>query len=391
MAGSPRRRLLHRVVVVGIAGAASLVVVLAGPASAATVSPPPGPYAPTWPPAAPAPQWIAFQFDSTSISNGGTVTLSAASGGATPTQLWGSSGSWPGSWSVGGLTLAQAGPGPCTVAAHPTQSCEFKVVSSPNTYSQVVFGLNLTDSQAQNFSQTIQYEAPATTTTTQPPAPSSRFSGPGELATPGSFTFTPPADNPAGVAYTWTLLFNGNQIDSKQCQGPSCTYTPPASIFNTPGTYTMRLQATGPTGQSENEVPFIVPAPQPAPPPPPQQPPPPAAQPQASTGAHPGSAPAFTQVSFTPRLTDFATPKPGAVQPVTVIWLWRPDWFQATTNQKPKTAGRPTGASRAAVSVGSNRGGPSATPWLAGLAMFGIFGAAWLAVRRRRVRTSILD
>jgi hypothetical protein len=43
------------------------------------------------------------------------------------------------------------------------------------------------------------------------------------------------------------------------------------------------------------------------------------------------------------------------------------------------------------VSVNANRGGPSATPWLAGLATFGIFGAAWLAVRRRRVRTSILD
>jgi hypothetical protein len=75
---------------------------------------------------------------------------------------------------------------------------------------------------------------------------------------------------------------------------------------------------------------------------------------------------------------------------VTVIWLWRPDWFQ--TAEAARTAGRPSAVKRARVSVDAKASaGPSATPWLAGLATFGIFGFVWILARRRRVRTSILD
>jgi hypothetical protein len=364
------------VLTAGIASGLLVVGVLAAAASA--VDAPPGPYAGPLPPGT----WIAFQFDSTSISFAGTVTLSVVDGSTASTaDLWGADGSWPGSWSTGGLGLTQVDPNPCTLALHPTQSCVFRVSGSPTTYQNLLFGLNLTPQQVQSFQQTVTLNPPPTTTTTQPPAPDSTFSGPGELTTPGAFTFRAPGQ--LGVTYTWTLFLNGAQVDVQA----GTAYTPPARIFSTPGTYTLRLTAASAVGQSEHEVSFVVAPPQQ---PPPAPPPPPAASPQAPVGLHPTPAPLFTQVSFTPHLTDFATPKPGAVQPVTVIWLWRPDWFQATT-EKPKTAGRPKTVTRAAVSVGASRGGPSATPWLAGLATFGIFGAAWLAVRRRRVRTSILD
>jgi hypothetical protein len=192
------------------------------------------------------------------------------------------------------------------------------------------------------------------------------------ISGPGQFAFQSP--NAAGVTYTWVLQLNGQKVD--QQNGPS--YTPPASIFNLPGEYTLTLVATdGLMHQSFHSVGFQVQGhPQ-------QQSPTPApAQPAVSLPS------SVTKVSNVPQLVNFSTPRPGAVQPVTVIWLWKPDWFQNTG--RPKTAGTPTGVKRASVTV-DPKGSPSATPWLAGLAVFGIFGGAWLAVRRRRVRTSILD
>jgi hypothetical protein len=274
---------------------------------------------------------------------------------------------------------------PCSLALHPATSCTFKVSGSPGTYNKVLFGVNVPPDQVQNLQQNITVPSPTTTTPpTQPPPPppSALFSGPpnNQLTPADHFTFNSP--NAPGVTYTWTLSFNNGQID--QQSGPS--YTPPASIFQTPGQYTLTLRAEDQNTHRFSESPpaqFLI---EPQPSPPPQH-----ASPASPPVAGP-SAPAqsVTQVSFAPRLPAFATPKPGAVQPVTVIWLWRPDWFQSAAGQV-KTRGRPSGVRRAAVSVNANRGGPSATPWLAGLATFGIFGAAWLAVRRRRVRTSILD
>ncbi len=99
-------------------------------------------------------------------------------------------------------------------------------------------------------------------------------------------------------------------------------------------------------------------------------------------------------MSYVPQLPNFATPTPGAVQPVTVIWLWRPDWFQPDSSppRLVKTGGRPNAVKRADVSVDPRgKGGPSAAPWLAGLAAFGIFGAGWVMFKRRQVRSSLLD
>ena len=96
-------------------------------------------------------------------------------------------------------------------------------------------------------------------------------------------------------------------------------------------------------------------------------------------------------MSYVP-LTNFAAPLTPAIRPVTVIWLWRPDWFGPTAGHGATTSGQPSTLKRATVSIDpKGPAGQSATPWLAGLATFGIFGFAWVLVQRRRVRRSILD
>jgi hypothetical protein len=101
-------------------------------------------------------------------------------------------------------------------------------------------------------------------------------------------------------------------------------------------------------------------------------------------------------VNFAQPLPNFAVPVPGAVQEVKVIWLWKPDWFQPTASgvgKAVKTSGRPQAVRRASVSVdrNANHASQSGVPWLAGLGVFGIFGAGWLTFRRRSLRSSLLD
>ncbi len=329
----------------------------------------------------PGTSWVVFSV----AQHGSQATVSIGPNGGPPAnnaQTLFPSG-WPSNFSDGGVSFSAAAPCP-TTPPDVSQSCTYNVSGSGtvNLYAGNV--PQNVPKQPTSFTPptTTTTAAPTTTTTTttapaQPP-PDSTFTGPptGVVTGPGQFTFQSP--NASGVTYAWVLQLNGQKVD--QANGPS--YTPPASIFNVPGEYTLTLVATdGLMHQSFHSVSFQVqghPQPQPQ------------AQPQAEpTPALPAvSAPSVTKVSNVPQLVNFSTPKPGAVQPVTVIWLWKPDWFQNTG--RPKTAGRPTAVKRASVSVDA-KGSPSATPWLAGLAVFGIFGGAWLAVRRRRVRTSILD
>jgi hypothetical protein len=66
----------------------------------------------------------------------------------------------------------------------------------------------------------------------------------------------------------------------------------------------------------------------------------------------------------------------------TIVWLWRPDFYQS--QQLPKTGGVPElkGKANIIVATGPQPGGASAGPWLAGLALFAIVGG-WVLVRRR--------
>ena len=367
----------------GLASAVLLVAGLAAPAGAnPVVVSPPGAAAVT------NGGWIAFSLSGT--TSGSTVTLSPDTGTppVSPTDLWGASGNWPQQWSAGGITLTLVGPGPCTIAANQSQSCEYTLTGNTQSGSPVVFGEGTFPNPSAPPDQ-INIAAPPPPTTTPPSIPpsppSTNFTGPanGLLTGPGQFTFTAPGQ--PGVTYTWTLL---NTTTGQSFQGSGTSYTPPPGIFSTPGHYTLTLSASDsafPSGVTSAPIPFDIsppassPSPSPAPAP---------AQPA------PASAPALSgfatkTVSYVP-LANFDVPTPAAIRPVTVIWLWRPDWFQ--TAEAARTAGRPSAVKRASVSVDAKgTGGPSAAPWLAGLATFGIFGFAWVLVRRRRVRTSILD
>ncbi len=378
-----RRRGIRRAaqaVGVGLVSAVLLIAGLAGPAGAnPVVVLPPGAATVT------NGAWIAFSLSGT--ASGSTVTLSPDTGTppVSPTDLWGARGNWPATWSAGGITLTLVGPGPCTIAANPNQSCEYKLSGTTLPGSPVVFGEGTFPNPSAPPDQ-LNIAAPPPPTTTPPSslpsAPSTNFTGPptGQLTGPGQFMFQAPTGQ-SGVTYTWTLLYNGHQVD----QQPGPTYTPPSSIFSTPGQYTLTLTATDstyPSGVTSAPVSFEITPPAPTP------------SPAPTPGPAPVSLPALNgfatkTVSYVP-LTNFDVPTPAAIRPVTVIWLWRPDWFQ--TAEAARTAGRPTSVKRATVSVNAKgTAGPSAAPWLAGLATFAIFGFAWVLVRRRRVRTSILD
>ena len=71
----------------------------------------------------------------------------------------------------------------------------------------------------------------------------------------------------------------------------------------------------------------------------------------------------------------------GAAAP-TIVWLWRPDFYQS--QQLPKTGGVPElkGKANIIVATGNQPSGASAGPWLAGLALFAVV-VGWFLVRRR--------
>jgi hypothetical protein len=395
MSGMPtrqarRRRLLPSF---GLLVGAALVVSLAGPPAGAD---PANSLAPG--------QWIAFAMNPSSPTDGQTVNLSVAGSSgpdASPATAW-PGGTWPSSWSANGVTLQQANSTPCPSS---NGSCPYTVSVSPGSHD-VLFGINVPPGQVQNFHQVWVVPTPTTvppTTSppvTAPPGPDPTFTGPpnGQLTGPGQFTFQ--AKGEPGVTYQWTLSANGATVNTGT--GPS--YSPPSSIFSQAGTYTLTLTATsaGGTASKSDSVQFVI---QPSNPQPPQNNPAPTPQPPAASPG--GAAPApvaspaaptlltgLRAVSFVPQLPNFATPTPGAAQPVTVIWLWRPDWFQpsSTPPRTVRTGGRPSAVKRADVSINPRgKGGDNAAPLLAGLAAFGIFGAGWVTFKRRQVRSRLLD
>jgi len=389
---------VSRALGLGLLVGALVLTVASAPAGAAPS--PPGPLGALQPD-----QWIAFTVSPSSPNFGDPVTLNAQSGttGTDPapstTQLF-TSGTWPTEWSANGVTLDHSGT-PCPASA---SSCSFTISGSAGPHSGVFFGVGpVPDSVAQaGDGQTVTVPEMPTTTTpptvppttpppTSPPGPNATFTGPPNNQLSGGFTFTAPAQNGQGpYTYDWELTSNGSTVAS----GNQSSFTPPSSIFTSPtATYTLTLKVTDGLGASAtNQVQFEV-ATQVGTPPPPQSS---GGQGPAPTPVVRPSAPVLGRttlnaVSYAPQLARFATPTPGAVQPVTVIWLWRPNWFGST--QTAKTAGTPKAVKRADVSVDPAHGGSgqNATPELAALAAFGIFGFGWILFKRRRVRSALLD
>jgi hypothetical protein len=75
-----------------------------------------------------------------------------------------------------------------------------------------------------------------------------------------------------------------------------------------------------------------------------------------------------------------------------VVWLWRPEWAGTPTGpRRPRTTAPAIVRQRYDIIVGSDTPAPdsNAAPWLAGLGVFGLFGAGWVLTRRRRVRAEL--
>ena len=352
-------------------------------------------------------QWIAYTLSSTNppvaqrnpSPKWGPVTLTRQ--GNAPTSVLASEGTppgWPTTFSSHGVTLQRASQF-CDLAA---VSCQYYVTGGagqPFFFATSGGGAGVPD--LNQYNQGGLSLVP-------PPQLVARFNPPTGGTLPSSgFTFDGSGSHdglPGNLSYRWTLLPANGQPFTQD--GPQSSFTPPASIFSQNGQYCVTLVVTASDGTTANQGPscFAVTISNPTPAPP-QAPPPP--RPRHPKPRHPAPAPALlpsagptpvpaAPLSFAKPLPNFAVPVPGAEQQVTVIWLWKPDWFQATPSgvgKAVKTAGQPKAVKRASVSVvqSAHRSSPSAAPWLAGLGAFGIFGAGWLAFRRRSLRSSLLD
>jgi hypothetical protein len=390
-------RPIGRRVATWTAGLAVLAaIVVAGATPAAADPPPPGWVGPLQPG-----QWVAYQLSSTSPpvvqrnpSKWGPVSLNRL--GNAPVSALGSEAGpggqpgWPMTFSGNGVTLQRANQF-CDIGS---SSCQYYVTAGPGQFFFAASGGGAGVPDLSQFNQGGLSLAP-------PPQLVASFNPPTGGTLPSSgFTFDGSGSHdglPGNLSYRWTLTPANGQPFTQD--GPQSSFSPPASIFSQNGQYCVTLVVTASDGTTANQGPscFAVtisnPTPTPPQAPPPQAPPPQTPAPLPNAGA--GAAPA-APLSFAKSLPNFATPVPGAEQQVTVIWLWKPDWFQATPSgvgKAVKTAGRPKAVKRASVSVvqSAHRSSPSAAPWLAGLGAFGIFGAGWVAFRRRSLRSSLLD
>jgi hypothetical protein len=349
-------------------------------------------------------QWIAFTLSNThppvfqrnpfplwgpvSLNRQGNAPLSVLASEPGP----GGQPGWPKTFSASGVTLQRADQF-CDLGA---TSCQYYATSGagqPFFFAASGGGAGVPD--LGQFNQ-------GGLTLDPPQQPSATFTLPagGALPSAGSFTFDGSQSSgglPGALTYQWTLTPQSGSAFTQN--GPQSTFTPPASIFNQNGQYCVTLVVVASDGATAHQGPSCFGVTVSNPPTPPQAPPTPPAGP-AQTPAPPaaaGPAPVpAASLSFAKPLPNFAVPVPGAAQQVTVIWLWKPDWFRPTPSgvgKSVRTAGRPKAVKRASVSVtqSANRTSPSATPWLAGLGAFGIFGAGWVAFRRRNLRSSLLD
>ena len=113
--------------------------------------------------------------------------------------------------------------------------------------------------------------------------------------------------------------------------------------------------------------------------------------PGETPGGTGGGAPAAPGVVFAnPVARAPAALTGGITSSPTVVWLWRPDWYQEGEQAQglPESSGQPDVRGRKAIVV-SRRGRAvesAAGPWLAGLGAFGLIGLGWIVTRRRRVR-----
>ncbi len=396
-----RRSITRALAVVGVAGAA--VVALAAPAFASGgASDPPG-----WSGATPG-EWVAFTVDNpTAVAIGrtgnyqpvtirrdahlGATSLETAFSGwpmrdtnadGIPDEL-----GWPEVWSDGGVTLTRSDW--CVATAN---SCAYQV-TDPGPFhfaggDPPAGGNGLPDYSVFPGLQSIQKSATPQLNITFGWDPSTATT-PANGTTPGHLTLDASASDglPGLLVFDWTVT---RQSDGTQFTQQGATvgfdldkddvYCVSVKVTNTADNYSKEYGA--PDCKFVDKV-----TPQAAPG---------SGGPGGSggVGGLPASAPssAPTVVFAPPRRTRSALTGGGAGGNVdsSVIWLWRPEWYQSSTQTQtlPQTGGRTPLRGRADIVVTSRKKPDSnAGPWLAGLAAFGLIGTGWVINKRRQVRS----
>jgi hypothetical protein len=227
---------------------------------------------------------------------------------------------------------------------------------------------------------------------------------PGQITLDASGT-TDGFTNPDELTYSWVVT-NAATGEAKPASGKVATvplsedgqYTVSLSVTNPADGYSQSWDGAGTGGvfQITGVAPDrVLPTPGPAPAKP--------SVPVESPGT-PAPAPAPIPVVFDPVPSDVGGGAPAFLAPrsipsalnggsngeAQVVWLWRPDWFQpgSLTPQQPVTATPPKLSGNEPIVVSSSTPAPDsdATPWLAGLAVFGVAGLGLMATKRWRVR-----
>jgi hypothetical protein len=337
------------------------------------------------PPGFVEPGWVAFTLSSTSFPASRTptsypVTVNRTEGGGfDPSSLdWGVDGLgnpiwWP-DITLSGYHLVGGG---CPISA---TTCPYTLSGGNGTFD--VRGGIPVDPEAFPDTQVVTIpDAPVMNVV----FPSDLQPTPAGVDTPGTVTIDMSGSSDSGnpVTYSWKLTFQDGSV-VKVSSLPSETFP-----LTQDGTYTLSVTVTSTfDGYSPGpqEATFVVggmvaPAPGPSGggPAPTPDPVPSAVTPK----------PAADVVTFAPLRRVPSALNGGTNGGAQVIWLWRPDWFtpEPLGPRSPRTATAPRVKAESVSVVTTTDPEPdsSATPWLAGLAVFGVAGIGLMAMRRRRM------
>ena len=329
--------------------------------------------------AAPAPwfhggagTWGAFTI-SGSVPSGGTVTLNRSFGGATDASAVFDSVTlpdgrivWPDSGTAGSLSFHHVGE-PCLFS---DSSCSYDVTGS--SFSGTIAS---GDPPPEGFpSSSVTIEAPPTLPPTSTPTPTTAPQNvggtvtftPGVGGAPGTATFNAGTSvGPNGAipdAFVWTLNAAGQPTQTFTCATPQCT--PPPNVTLNPGTtyaVTLQLMKDGQPLGTPAQAELPVPADPPADPNPGGGSPPGGGGTPSGGGGTPsaggsgggsggGGSGAGVFARPVSRVPSALTGGFGAAAP-TIVWLWRPDFYQAQTLPQtggvcPSSRARPTSSLR---------------------------------------------
>ena len=308
---------------------------------------------------------------------------------------------WPATWDAGGIKLQRSDP--FTSCPTTATTCNYFVLAG----------------SAGNF---WFFAGTPSTDPNQPgPDPNSFNNGDVALAPPGDIHFgtvnAVPTADPNGGPGKITINAAGTTDDAGQAltfnwvltsaSGKSYTgsSTAPDGTFewtvDEDGSYCAQLTVTAGDGYSKSSAacsggaggdyvfnvtgvapkdPGPDPDPDPDPTPTPTPTPKPKPSPNPGGAPEPGSGVFFSRPSRAPATLSGSGTKP------TIVWLWRPEWYQPGRESEPETAEQPKLKGRRDIVVSTGPEGANAGPWLAGLSAFGLLGGGFLLSRRRRMR-----